>query len=194
MLGPLVRRQAGIRIPGAWGPFEMGIQAVISQGLDPSPRAPPSRRSPLPRHACTRTPYGLKYAFPSAATLADADLAACQLPVAVTAPIREFAYAVATNAVQLDPAASLDELVSALTAIPAVDASTVQMIALRLGHQDAFPYADRHVLGALRLIGAPTGSTDDTAEQWRPWRALAAAHLAAHGTLLAPRGDRIPVT
>ena len=61
------------------------------------------------------------------------------------APISEFAAAVATDAVQLDAAASLDELVSSLTAIPAVDASTAQMIALRLGHHDAFPHADPHV-------------------------------------------------
>lgn len=180
LLGPLVRRQPGIRIPGAWGPFEMGVHAVISQELDPVSTC--AALAVIVRSHGTHVPglpYGLKYAFPSAATLADTSLVACQLPVALTAAIKEFAHAVATNAVQLDPAASLDELVSSLTAIPAVDASAAQTIALRLGHHDAFPYADPHVLSALRLIGAPAGSVDDAAEQWRPWRALAAAHLAA---------------
>ncbi|MGH2849406.1 MAG: AlkA N-terminal domain-containing protein [Solirubrobacteraceae bacterium] len=195
VLGSLVRRQAGIRIPGAWGPFEMGLHAVISQELDPvSTRA---TLAAIVRSHGTHVPglqYGLKYAFPSAATLADTDLAACRLPVAVTALVKGFAYAVATNAVQLDSAASLDELVAALIAIAGVDASTAQMIALRLGHHDAFPHADPHLLSALRLIGEPTGSVDDAAERWRPCRALAAAHLVAHGMLLAPRGDIIHVT
>ena len=178
LLGPLVQRQMGLRIPGAWGPFEMGVQAVISQRLDPG--ATRDALAAIARLHGTHVPglpHGLKYAFPSATTLADADLAACQLPVAVTASVKEFACAVATNAVQLDGATSLEELVASLTAIPGVDASTAQMIALRLGHHDAFPHADRHVLGGLERVAASTGSAQETAERWRPWRALAAAHL-----------------
>ena len=159
----------------------MGVHAVISQNLDPV-----STRDALAaivRSHGTHVPgltHGLKYAFPSAATLADANLTACQLSITVSSTISEFAAAVASGVVQLDGAASLDELVSSLTAIPAVDASTAQMIALRLGHHDAFPHADPQVGTALRLIGAgPSGSFEDVPERWRPWRALAAAHLAA---------------
>lgn len=187
LLGPLVTRQPGVRVPGAWGPFEMGVHAVIGQELDPV-----STRDALAaivRSHGTHVPgltHGLKYAFPSAATLADANLTACQLPITVSSTISEFAAAVASGVVQLDGAASLDELVSSLTAIPAIDASTAQMIALRLGHHDAFPHADPQVGTALRLIGAaPSGSLEDVAERWRPWRALAAAHLAARTALLS---------
>lgn len=191
LLGPLVRRQAGVRIPGAWGSFEMAVHAIIGQELDPV-----STRDALA--AIVRShgthipglPHGLKYAFPSDATLADANLGACQLPIAISSTVSKFAAAVATNAVQLDTAASLDELVSSLTMIPAVNASTAQMIALRLGHHDAFPYADRQVRTALQLIGAPSGPVEAMAERWRPWRALAAAHLTASASL--PRLDKTP--
>jgi len=178
LLGPLIQRQTGLRIPRAWGPFEMGVQAVISQRLDLA--ATREALAAIARFHGTHVPgllHGLKYAFPSAATLADTNLAACQLPAAVTASIKEFASAVATNAVQFDGAASLDELVSSLTTVAAVDASTAQMIALRLGYHDAFPHADPHVLRGLQRVAAPTGSAQETAERWRPWRALAAAHL-----------------
>ncbi len=57
LLGPLVTRQAGVRVPGAWGPFEMGVHAVISQELDPVVRARrPRGDRPLPRHPRSRTP------------------------------------------------------------------------------------------------------------------------------------------
>jgi AraC family transcriptional regulator, regulatory protein of adaptative response / DNA-3-methyladenine glycosylase II len=183
VLGPLVRRQSGVRVPGAWGPFEMGVHAVISQELDPvSTRDAVAAIVRFHGTHVPGLPHGLSYAFPSAATLADADLSACRLPIAVSSTVSEFAAAVATNAVQLDRAASLDELVSSLTMIPAVNASTAQMIALRLGHHDAFPHADLQLRTALRLIGAPSRAVEDMAERWRPWRALAATHLAARAT------------
>jgi AraC family transcriptional regulator of adaptative response / DNA-3-methyladenine glycosylase II len=179
LLGPLVQRQTGLRVLGAWGPFEVGVHAVISQRLDLA-----STRDALAaivRSYGTHVPgisHGLKYAFPSADTLADANLAACRLPIALANAVSEFACAIATNAVQLDAATSLNELVSSLTSIPAVDASTAHLIAQRLGYHDAFPYADPPVARALQRVAAPTGSVQEMAERWSPWRALAAAHLA----------------
>ena len=179
ILGPLVQQQAGVRIPGAWGPFEVGVHAVISQTLDFA-----STRDALAvivRSHGTHIPglpYGLKYAFPSADTIAQANLAASKLPAPVASAVSEFAAAVATNAVRLDEPAGLAELISSITTIPSIDASTAQLIALRLGHRDAFPDTDPQLLRALQLIAAPTTSAQEIAEQWRPWRALAATHLA----------------
>ena len=52
-------------------------------------------------------------------------------------------------------------------------------IAFRLGQRDAFPSADPSLRAALADLGmrAP-------ADNWRPWLALAAAHLMAHGDML----------
>jgi 3-methyladenine DNA glycosylase/8-oxoguanine DNA glycosylase len=87
---------------------------------------------------------------------------------------------VAAGRVRLDGAASLDELIASVIAIPGVEPSTAQQIALRLGYHEAFPHADPVVRCALEQIDESIRSADEIAEQWRPWRALAATHLAAH--------------
>jgi hypothetical protein len=53
------------------------------------------------------------------------------------------------------------------------------VVAFRLGQRDAFPSADPSLQAALADLGlrAPAAS-------WRPWRALAAAHLMAYGDTL----------
>jgi AraC family transcriptional regulator, regulatory protein of adaptative response / DNA-3-methyladenine glycosylase II len=52
-------------------------------------------------------------------------------------------------------------------------------IAFRLGQRDAFPSGDPSLQAALAHLGlrAP-------AANWRPWLALAAAHLMAYGDTL----------
>jgi AraC family transcriptional regulator of adaptative response / DNA-3-methyladenine glycosylase II len=181
LLGSIVQEQAGLRIPGAWGPFEVGVHAIISQTLDLA-----STRDALAtivRAHGTHVPglaHGLTHAFPSADTLADANLAACPLPRPAVTAVTEFASAVAAERVRLDGAASLDELIASVTAIKGVETSTAQQIALRLGYHEAFPHADPVVRCALEQIDESIRSADEIAEQWRPWRALAATHLAAH--------------
>ena len=169
VLAPLILKRPGVRVPGAWGPFEAGVHAIVNRTHDLE-----STRDVL--GALVRAhgthvpglPAGLTHAFPSAATLAAADLGGLPRGVA------EFAAAIASDTVTLDAAAGLDEFVTALTAIPGIDATAAQQLALRLGHPDAFPHADpvlRTVLGA---------DVDRVAERWRPWRALAATHLTLH--------------
>jgi AraC family transcriptional regulator of adaptative response / DNA-3-methyladenine glycosylase II len=181
LLGSIVQEQAGLRIPGAWGPFEVGVHAIISQTLDLA-----STRDALAtivRAHGTHVPglaHGLTHAFPSADTLADAKLAARPLPRPAATAVTEFASAVAGERVRLDGAASLDELIASVIAIPGVETSTAQQIALRLGYHEAFPYADPLVQRSLEQIDESIRSADEIAEQWRPWRALAATHLAAH--------------
>jgi AraC family transcriptional regulator of adaptative response / DNA-3-methyladenine glycosylase II len=181
LLGSIVQEQAGLRVPGAWGLFEVGVHAIISQTLDLA-----STRDALAtivRAYGTHVPglaHGLTHAFPSADTLADANLAACPLPRPAATAVTEFASAVAAERVRLDGAASLDELIASVIAIPGVETSTAQQIALRLGYHEAFPYADPMVQRALEQIDESIRSADEIAEQWRPWRALAATHLAAH--------------
>jgi AraC family transcriptional regulator of adaptative response / DNA-3-methyladenine glycosylase II len=181
LLGSIVQAQAGLRTPGAWGPFEVGVHAIISQTLDLA-----STRDALAtivRAHGTHVPglaHGLTHAFPSADTLADANLAACPLPRAAATAVTEFASAVAAERVRLDGAANLDELIASVIAIPGVETSTAQQIALRLGYHEAFPHADPVVRCALDRIDESIRSADEIAEQWRPWRALAATHLAAY--------------
>jgi AraC family transcriptional regulator of adaptative response / DNA-3-methyladenine glycosylase II len=185
LLGSIVRQQPGLRIPGAWGPFEVGVHAIISQTLDLA-----STRDALATivrahgtHVAGLA-HGLTHAFPSADTLADANLAASRLPRLADTAVTEFASAVAAERITLDGAATLDELISSLIAIPGVGTSTAQQIALRLGYHDAFPHADPLVQLALEQTDSSIRSADEIAEPWRPWRALAATHLVARAEAL----------
>jgi AraC family transcriptional regulator of adaptative response / DNA-3-methyladenine glycosylase II len=181
VLVSMIQRQAGLRVPGAWGPFESGVQAIINESLDLAPTR--DALATIVRAHGTRVPglsHGLTHAFPSADAVMGADLVACGLPRPVANTVTEFASAVATDAVHLDGAASLDELISSLVAVPGVEANTAQQIALRLGHHDAFPQADPLVRRALHELAPTALAVDGNSERWRPWRALAATHLLAH--------------
>jgi AraC family transcriptional regulator of adaptative response / DNA-3-methyladenine glycosylase II len=185
LLGSIVRQRAGLRISGAWGPFEVGVHAIINQTLDLA--ATRDALATIVRAYGTYIPglaHGLTHAFPSADTLADANLAACRLPLPAGSAVTEFASAVAAERIRLDGAATLDELISSLIAIPGVAKSTAQQIALRLGYHEAFPHADPLVQLALEQIDSSIRSPDEIAEKWRPWRALAATHLVAHAERL----------
>jgi AraC family transcriptional regulator of adaptative response / DNA-3-methyladenine glycosylase II len=126
---------------------------------------------------------GLTHIFPSAATLADADLAGLGLPRTRQETIHSFARAVATDALRLDGSVGLDELLASLTAIDGLGAWTASYVALRLGERDAFPEAD---LGLRRALDerAPRSPAElaRLADRWRPWRALAAMHLWTAGS------------
>ncbi|GAA0915385.1 DNA-3-methyladenine glycosylase 2 [Virgisporangium ochraceum] len=160
VLGPLVTARPGLRVPGAWGPFETAVRVVVGRHHD-DPRRLMGLLAAL-GSAVPGLPYGLSHAFPSARAVADADLRAAGLPAKVATPVGAFARAVATEGIRLDGSVPLDALVAALTRVTGIDATTAQHVAMRVGERDAFP-----------LDGAAA------AEGWRPWRALAATHLLA---------------
>lgn len=181
VVSAIIKRHAGLRIPGAWGPFEACIQAIVSQQPDLA-----STRDGLA--AITRAygthipglPHNLTHVFPSADTIAESDLAAWYQPRALADTITAFASAAATDALRLDGSASLDDLISSLLAIRGIEKHTAHQIALRLGYHDAFPQGDPVVRRALQQVAPSVGAVEAAAEQWRPWRGLAVTHLVAH--------------
>jgi len=181
LLSAIVKRQAGLRVPGAWGPFEAGVQAIVGQTLDLASAR--EGLATITRDYGTHIPglpHGLTHLFPSADTIAESDLAGRFAPRALADAITAFASAVATDAVRLDGSASLDELISSLVVIPGIEKNTAHLIALRLGYHDAFPHADPVVRRALQQVAPSVADLETWAERWRPWRALAVTHLVAH--------------
>jgi AraC family transcriptional regulator of adaptative response / DNA-3-methyladenine glycosylase II len=181
VLGAIVTRQTGLRAPGAWGPFEAGVQAIVSQTFDLA--STQECLATITRAYGTHVPglpHDLTHLFPSAETVAESDLTACSLPGANADAITRFASAVATDTVRLDGSTTLNELVSSLIAIPGIEKNTAHQIALRLGYQDAFPNADPVARRVFRQVAPSIKTFEATAEQWRPWRALAVTHLIAH--------------
>jgi AraC family transcriptional regulator of adaptative response / DNA-3-methyladenine glycosylase II len=177
---------SGIRAPGTWDPFEAGVAAIMGERLT----APPSN-SPLSllveRYGVPvpgLNALGLSHLFPTAASLAGADLSQLGLDGATALTLRSFAHACATHSIQLDRASTLATLVTALTALPGLSPGAAHYIALRMGERDASLWDEPGVQAPLEAV---IGSTltrhqlGDIMENWRPWRAQAAALIALAG-------------
>lgn len=152
MLASLLRKKPGIRVPGAWDPFELAVRAIVGQQVSVA-----GARTVLGRIAATHgmTPHAL----------ADAEITG--MPKKRAETIRNLARVVAANEIDLER----DDL----TQLPGIGPWTAEYIAMRLGNRDAFPAGDlilRRNAGDLseRELRA-------RAERWRPFRAYAALLL-----------------
>ena len=70
VLGPLIARRPGLRVPGAWAPFEAGVHAIVGQHRGAAATA--ALLGHLVRRHGTPIPglrHGLTHAFPAAPAL-----------------------------------------------------------------------------------------------------------------------------
>jgi len=127
-----------VRAPGAWGPFEAAVQAIVAQECDDHGEAR-ARLGGLVRRFGPRIPgltHGLTHLFPSAEALAARDLADLDLPTATVKSLTALAAALASGDIVLDHAVRPAELVTSLTAATGIQLSTAHQIALRLGYRE----------------------------------------------------------
>ena len=181
-VGPLVRERPGVRPPGTWDAFETGVRAIIGQQLTVAASATIIGRlvERLGRIVPGLEQLGLSRTFPAPETLVDADLTGPGLTRARAEAVQSFARAVADDVIRLDGSMSLDRLVAAVTAVDGLGPWTAHYLALRLGEPDACPTTDLALRHAIAPRIARSGLTlEQVAERWRPWRALATAHLWA---------------
>jgi AraC family transcriptional regulator, regulatory protein of adaptative response / DNA-3-methyladenine glycosylase II len=130
---------AAVRTPGAWGPFEVAVQAVVAQECD-DPAEARERLARLVQQFGPSVPgltHGLTHLFPSAEVLASADLTGLGLPPATIKSVAALAAGVASGEIGLDHAAPRADLVASLATVAGVAPGTVGEIALRLGHVEA---------------------------------------------------------
>ena len=178
VIGPLLRARPGVRPPGTFDPFETGVRAVVGQQVPVAAANKVMGRlvgrlgAPVPG----LQPLGLTHTFPPPEVLAAADLGGLGLTSVSQGAIRAFARAVADDVVRLDRSVSLDQLVAAIGELAGLGRRTAHYLALRMGEPDAWPMHDLNL-----QLPLPTSTPDRAlaglAERWRPWRALAAAHL-----------------
>jgi len=183
ILAPLVARRPGLRVPGAWDPFEIAVRAVLGQQISVAGARTLGGRlvalcgRPLPKRLVRP---GLTHVFPAPAAVADADVARVGLPRARAASLRAFAGAVASGAFVLAAPKGLAEFEERLTALPGFGPWTAHVIALRaFGEGDAFPDGDLGLVKALERAGVVKAKIAARAERWRPYRAYATLHLWA---------------
>jgi AraC family transcriptional regulator, regulatory protein of adaptative response / DNA-3-methyladenine glycosylase II len=121
---------AGMRAPGAWGPFEVAVHATVAQHR--SLEDARERMGELVRAFGQPAPglaYGLTHLFPSAAVLQRADVEA--IDATSGGAVRELAVRVLNGTVVLDGSSAMDSLVASLIAIPGLGADAARQIALR---------------------------------------------------------------
>jgi AraC family transcriptional regulator, regulatory protein of adaptative response / DNA-3-methyladenine glycosylase II len=128
---------AGIRVPGCWDPFEVGVAAVIEQQAAAPASRPVMERlvAGLGRQVPGPGPFRLTHTFPAPTALAQAaaDLQACGLTGAQAETVTSFASAVGRGVIRLDGSMTSGPLISAIAAIPGITASTAEYVALRMG-------------------------------------------------------------
>jgi AraC family transcriptional regulator of adaptative response / DNA-3-methyladenine glycosylase II len=188
VIGPLLAARPGLRVPGTWDPYEIGVRAIIGQQVTVAGASTLAGRL-VERHG-ERVPDpaapGLTHTFPSPSTLAEADLDGIGLTRSRAGAVGAFAAAVAADRVRLDATVPLDELLGAIAGVHGVGPWTAQYVALRMGQPDALPASD---FGLRRALAEPGGGpvlpsaaeVTVRAGAWRPWRALAAVHLWTSG-------------
>ncbi|MDJ0608859.1 MAG: AlkA N-terminal domain-containing protein [Kiloniellales bacterium] len=187
VLSDLVAARPGLRLPGAWDGFELGVRAILGQQVTVKGATTLAGRLAAAFGAPMDSPevwgpnaWGLTRRFPTPACLAECDPGVVGLPKARARAIRAFAAAVRDGALAFDGSQSARELAAALTALPGIGRWTADYITLRaLGDPDAFPAGDLGLIRAARRLGIADdeSSLRTRAEAWRPWRAYAAQYL-----------------
>ena len=171
-----VRARPGLRLPGAWDPFELAVRAIVGQQASVAGAAALVTRltrmfgTPLAAEG-----EDLLWTFPDATVLADAPLEQAGLTRRRAAAVRVLASSVARGDLVFAEDEPSGALVDRLCSLPGIGPWTAQYVAMRgLSDPDAFPLGD---LGLRRATLLSDRALGERSERWRPWRAYAAMYL-----------------
>ncbi len=169
LLAPLVKRRPGLRIPGAWDAFESAVRAALGEHKDATAaRKLAARLVERLGDPLAEAVEGLTRFFPTPQALAEADLDGLGMTASRAAALRALASASCEG--KVDFSAGVEDVTTALAALPGFDADAAQYVAMcALGEPDAFPRVASKPLTVREL--------DARMEAWRPWRGYALVHL-----------------
>jgi AraC family transcriptional regulator of adaptative response / DNA-3-methyladenine glycosylase II len=175
-----VRARPGLRVAGAFDPFEAAARAVLGQQISVAAARTIAARLAARFGEAIATPRPeLTRLFPgpgAIAARAAQELARLGVPARRAATLHALARAVASGKLALDAGREPARVIEEITALPGVGPWTAHYLAMRaLGWPDAFPEDD---LGLRKALGGISGrQARAVAEPWRPWRAYGATHL-----------------
>ena len=156
LLAPLVPRWPGLRVPGAWEPFELSIRAVVGQQVTVAGATTiVSRIAAKYGQPIVTSDPDLNLIFPAPARLARARISG--MPASRAATLR-----------------ALGASGGAIDGVKGIGPWTANYIGMRSGDPDAFPIGD---VALRRASGLNDRELANRAEAWRPWRAYAAMLL-----------------
>ena len=183
-LAKLLRKNPGIRVPGAWDGFELSIRAILGQQISVKAATTLAGRIARRYGSALKLQDGSKesavnYVFPAAERLMRARFNDIGLVRSRAATIRNVATATVRGDLFFDPTQDPDKFCERFKSIKGVGDWTAQYVMMRvLKNPDAFPATD---LGLLKSLNEAKRATPaelaQRAEGWRPWRAYAALLL-----------------
>ena len=178
-LAGIVRRVPGLRVPGAFDGFELGVRAILGQQVSVKAATTVAGRWAGAFGSDIATPHpGLTRLTPTAGRVAEVSadrIAALGIVGNRAKSIAALAQAANNNRALLTCTADIESQIDGLMRLPGIGPWTAQYIAMRALHwPDAFPGTD---LMVLRAAKASPKQLQARAEGWRPWRAYATHYL-----------------
>lgn len=179
-LGATVRRNPGLRVPGAFDGFELSVRAILGQQITVKGASTLAGRFAAAFGDSIDTPHpALTHLSPTADRVAGAsvdDVAALGIVGARARSIIELARETASGRLKLEAGADPRATIEQLVAIPGIGRWTAHYIAMRaLRWPDAFPKED--MVLRKRLGGVTATRAEELSQSWRPWRSYATLHL-----------------
>ncbi|HUR47862.1 MAG TPA: AlkA N-terminal domain-containing protein, partial [Candidatus Saccharimonadales bacterium] len=181
-LRPLVRANPGLRVPGAFNGFEMGLRAILGQQITVKAATTVACRlvqafgkpfaTPLPElNRLTPAPEAIAKASVDKLARLGIVSARCRTMVCLAA-------AQVSGKLSLESGTHHDpeETIAQLVELPGIGPWTANYIAMRaLRWPDAFPKEDIAVRN--KLGGVSSRRAEEMSQAWRPWRSYAVLHI-----------------
>jgi AraC family transcriptional regulator of adaptative response / DNA-3-methyladenine glycosylase II len=192
VIGALVRRSPGLRVPGHVDGNELAVRTLLGQQVTLRWACTLAERLTAehgrPVAAPTHGPVGgLTRLFPDAATLAALDPSSLPMPRSRGRALVALCEALADGSITLDRGADREQVRRNLLAVPGIGAWSADHIALRaLGDPDVFLPSDIGTRNALTRLGVTPDRATGLADGWRPWRSYAQLHLWSSLAVLDP--------
>ncbi len=178
----LVAKNPGLRVPGAFSGFELGLRAILGQQVTVKAATTIAGRLVTVFGESYETPFpALNRLSPRPQKLAEAKVDSIAKLGIVSARARSIialAQAELSGALTLETPAHHDpqEIAQRLQQIPGIGPWTAHYIAMRaLRWPDAFPRGDVAIL--KNLGGVTAQQAEEMSQAWRPWRSYAVLHI-----------------
>lgn len=188
LLAPLVAREPGRRVPGAFDAFEVAMRTILGQQVTIAAASTLMGRLTAAFAEPAETPFPKLSRWPISANVLAAiepeQLGRLCILRQRSTSIRALAEVMAKDSLPLTPGSRPSATIRQLLALPGIGPWTAQYLAMRaLRWPDAFPAADLGVRSALGHLSPRQAEIRSAA--WSPWRSYAVMHLWS--SLPAPR-------
>ncbi|MHB8293411.1 MAG: DNA-3-methyladenine glycosylase 2 family protein [Acidimicrobiales bacterium] len=183
LLGPMVAKAPGRRVPRSVDGAELALRAVLGQQVSTAAARTYAARLAERHGSPIDDPAGaLTRVFPPPEALAGIDPGELAMPAARRRAVVALVAALVAGDVELGPGAELARARRQLGALPGIGPWTVEIISMRaLGDPDAFPATDMGVMKGASSLGLPAAGAELVARSraWQPWRSYAVQYLWA---------------